>query len=125
MKKLLFIHNISHIENAKETKGKLLELISFSVSIYFHTAKLSIRKYNCERMPIYSKNKSGYNLIEVVHLIYTEILYLIERNIKEDLNKFQVVSRKLQRMEMSILPILIKSNSDENPWNTFFWNLTN
>ena len=76
-------------------------------------------------MPIYSKNKSGYNLIEVVHLIYTEILYLIERNIKEDLNKFQVVSRKLQRMEMSILPILIKSNSDENPWNTFFWNLTN
>ena len=60
-----------------------------------------------------------------MHLIYREKLYLIERNIKEDLNKYQVISRKLQHMKMSILPILIKSNSDENPRNIFFWNLTN
>ena len=35
MKKLLFTHNIiSHIENAKETKGKLLELIRVFQSVY-------------------------------------------------------------------------------------------
>ena len=78
-------------------------------------------------MPLYSKNiiNLGINLTKVVHLIYTEKIYLTEKNIKEDVNKYQVFSRKLQHMKMSILPILIKSNSDENPGNIFLWNLTN